>query len=276
MSQLLSAVKKKAQDDLEQQLQSGQSYVGANRAPDTPSKQQPDPKQRKAGSPNGDGTFYGGGNGSMICSACAKAGMPKDVAFGHRCTHVKRCPLLQNKQSAQIDPKVSKIADEALDNDKATTIPEQASVVIEDSLSPDEVLEQIMEGEIPAKQAKLWLLKAMRGASAEERELLQSYINNVDGLVPGKTTATKTKTGFHTIGLGHGKLVRLYMLCKHHVRSDLHLKSSNPEHRQTPQFDIATQSLTLSIKPDEAANTLAVFHLAMVHFRHAVLQGPPV
>jgi hypothetical protein len=108
----------------------------------------------------------------MVYSACAKAGMPKDVAFGHRCTHIKRCPLLQNKQSAQIDPRVSRLADEALDNNEAAALPEQTPVIIEDSLSPDEVLEQIMEGEIPAKQAKLWLLKAMRGASAEEKELL--------------------------------------------------------------------------------------------------------
>ena len=56
---------------------------------------------RKAGDPNGDGTFFGGGPNTFHCSKCRAAGYPDAVAHGHRSNQTKYCPLLQGVPERQ-------------------------------------------------------------------------------------------------------------------------------------------------------------------------------
>lgn len=225
---------------------------------------------KKAGTKNGDGTYYGGGPLDLWCTACTQAGLPDEVAQGHRSNQRTFCPVLQGQPRngpTEAAPQVSRIADEVMGMDgnggkHLLCEPCEAS-------HPDDILDGLLEGVIPAQKAKLMWLKAMRGASTEEKATLQSYIDNADGLVPDRKTAGKSGV-FNSIGMGHGKLVKLYMVCRHHARSELHKNGGKSDHKKEMRFDVATQSVTLDINSEEPANTTAIMLLSMSHFRHAV------
>ena len=87
--------------------------------------------------------------------------------------------------------------------------------------TPDELLSMLAQGAVSAQQAKLAWVQAMRNATPEDRDVLQTYINNADALVPA-TVGKNKQTPYSTIGMGHGKLVRLFMACRAHAKSDLH------------------------------------------------------
>ena len=138
-----------------------------------------------------------------------------------------------------------------------------------DDHTPDELLAMLAQGAVSAQQAKLAWVQAMRGATAKDRDVLQTYINNADALVPA-TIGKNKQTPYSTIGMGHGKLVRLFMACRAHAKSDLHKGKAKSDHKREMKFDVNTMSVVLDIDPDENSTTVAIFNLAMAHFRHAV------
>ena len=138
-----------------------------------------------------------------------------------------------------------------------------------DEHTPDELLAMLAQGAISAQQAKLAWVQAMRNATPQDRDVLQTYINNADALVPA-TVGKAKQTPYSTIGMGHGKLVRLFMACRAHAKSDLHKGKAKADHKREMKFDVNTMSVVLDIDPDENSTTVAIFNLAMAHFRHAV------
>ena len=223
---------------------------------------------RKAGSPNGDGTYYGGGPNTFSCSTCLGAGLPADIAWGHRAGMRKHCVVLQQQEahgpeeeSMPVQKIVSQILQDEPKNTESTDL---------DNHSPDEVLAMLAQGAVTAQQAKLSWVQAMRFSTPAEREILQTYVNNADALQPTRVGNSK-QNPYSSIGLGHGKLVRLFMACRAHARAGLHKGKAKAEHKREVKFDVTTMSVVLDIDADEASNTIAIFNLSFAHFRHAVV-----
>jgi hypothetical protein len=131
----------------------------------TPTKAKPD-GIRKAGESNGDGTQYGGGPNSFVCSKCTAAGYECDIAHGHRANQHKYCPLLQQKPEQPdpfIRPIIDKIIPEVSSQGKELTSQskEQTQSIIQGK-SADETLDLLTESQISAQAAKLALIKMMK------------------------------------------------------------------------------------------------------------------
>ena len=145
-----------------------QTFSAQKRAP-RPGKEQA-VSAKKAGTKNGDGTYYGGGPNTFSCSACLGAGLPADVAWGHRAGMRKHCVILQQQEahgpeeeSMPVQKIVSQILQEEPKNTESTAL---------DNHSPDEVLAMLAQGAVTAQQAKLSWVQAMRYSTPAEREIL--------------------------------------------------------------------------------------------------------
>jgi hypothetical protein len=227
---------------------------------------------RKAGDPNGDGTFFGGGPNTFHCSKCRAAGYPDAVAHGHRSNQTKYCPLLQGlpeKADPELEQIIEKCIPVASKPAKAQTKSESDSIVR--YKSAEEILDLLEESQITAKAAKFAFMRLMATADSGDRDLLTAYIKSVSDL--DTDTEKQKPAGLSMPGSvsdpSKGKLARLYNSMLKAVRTDLHL-NTKPDSKQTMKFDVLTGQMLLDVPEDEPVPSVAVFILTLENFRHAV------
>jgi hypothetical protein len=211
-----------------------------------------------------------------VCSKCTKAGLPHEHCHGHRANQISFCPTLQaattthsENNRKQLDPQLQTIADECLPvtpaNGKSVSF--KSMLQSERVQSPDEIMSDLAEGLINAKAAKMLLLSNMSRVELADRSLIQTYIDNVDGLAP----VAKQSTFQHPSLLqSKGKLSKLFIQCVSNVMEQLH-KSGKPELQQKPTYDLSTGKLTIEAKADVPIQSVAIFNAVLEQFRHIVV-----
>ena len=231
--------------------------------------------QKPCGTKNADGTFYGGGPLDVTCSKCKKANFPTVYCHGHRSNQKSYCPQLQLIDSSpmedsrsKLNPNLKHIADECLPVTPNAKAKVSAKEVLMTRMTPDDILTQVADGELNVQAAKLMLLSLMKDVGDSQRPVLQSYIDNCEGLAPKEAKQPL----FHHPNLlnGKGKLLKLYTQCVSHVMETLH-KTGKSEHQQKPTFDLTTGKLTVETKADAPIQSMAIFNMVLELFRHIVV-----
>jgi len=231
---------------------------------------------KKCGQANGDGTFFGGGPNTFSCSKCRAAGYPEAYANGHRSNQRKWCPLLQAQSAEdaadkQMSPDLKSMADKHMPRQThkpVSNIPIQEHLLGNSGLTPDEIMLQLSDGTLNPQAAKLALLGLMRRSNAEDRELLQIYINNVAAAAPTE----KRPTPFSILDnlQSKGKLSNLYKQALSSVLESLH-KTGRQEHAQKPVINLLTGAVTVDAQADNNVQTVAMLLLTLERFRHVVV-----
>jgi hypothetical protein len=231
---------------------------------------------KPAGTRNADGTFYGGGPNDFYCSKCKKAGFPAEYSNGHRSNQRYYCPQLQKHDETQpeiarkqLTPTLQSIADDCIPvRTYAASAKPAKDILRQAAMDPDDVLVQLADGVLNPQAAKLTFLSMMKSAAnAEDRSVLQTYIDNVDAIAPA---AARKTLAIPNVLQTKGKLAKTYSQVMLHVHELLH-KSGKPEHKQQPKFNLSTGELTVDTPDDVPVQSMAVFNMALEKFRHIVV-----